>query len=431
MIARMHAGGGAWDNRHSLLETGRAGIDPSLRPAFRGPAMRRSAKTWAGAAMSLALGATVPAQHPVASPFPRPGAAASPRGLAGRPFAGPAAAPGQSPLDPRAAPQAQLALAFNAAVPVARGPLLVAAPFAFAAPVEDMARAIDCLAAAEYYEAGRGIADQRAVAQVVLNRVRHRSFPSTVCGVVFEGSGRQTGCQFTFTCDGALARRDPSPEAWEEARRVATGMLLGQVEPTVGLATHYHTDWVSPAWDREMDKIAVVRTHLFYRWRGAGGAPGAFDTRHPGGEPRIPLLARLSPAHRGPGEAAQLVLPQAAAPETVTAAAPVLPGPPVPTLAQSRAPAITSTGVFLATLPAGARPDSFPALAEARCNGLPDCRFIAWTDAARTPRALPMPGSSVDAIAFTFVRRRGVAKVQWDCGAFARQDPAQCIRGGG
>lgn len=434
VIARMHAGAGAWDIGGSLLETGLAGIDPrDIPPPVRlGPGMTRPAKAWAGAALCLVAGVTVPAQHPVASPFARlafaPPAPGTPRFEAG--FAAGGAAPGQSPLDPRTTPQGQLALAFNATVPLTRGALTVAPPFVLAGAGEDLARATDCLAAAQFYEAGRGAADQRAVAQVVLNRVRHRAFPSTVCGVVFEGSARLTGCQFTFTCDGALARRNPSPEAWLEARTLAAGMLLGQVEPAVGLATHYHTDWVSPAWDRTMDKIAVVRTHLFYRWRGAGGAPAAFDAPHPGAEPRIAQLARLSPAHRldgaegfGPGEAAQLALPQAPPPEAPAAAPPTLPA-----LAQSRAPVTATTGVFLATLPAGAGPESFPALAERRCAGLPDCRFIGWTDPARTARALPMPGSSVDAIAFVFVRRRGAEQVQWDCARFARAAPAECIR---
>ncbi|HUD30535.1 MAG TPA: cell wall hydrolase [Novosphingobium sp.] len=384
--------------------------------------MIRSAKACAGAALWFVLGATVPAQHPAAIAFPRAVSAAQPLRAADSRLALPVR-PGAEAIDPRATPQGRLALDFNARVPLAGGPLRAAAPFALAASAEDFARATDCLAAAQYYEAGRGAADQRAVAQVVLNRVRHRAFPSTVCGVVFEGAQRSTGCQFTFTCDGALARRDPSPEAWEEARRLAAAMLHGQVEPTVGLATHYHTDWVSPVWDRTMDKIAVVRTHLFYRWRGAQ----PFDGRHSGAEPRIALLARLSPAHGG-----GMGSGQPAAPMLATAVPAAAPAPPsMPTFAAPGVPVPATGGVFLATLPAGAGPDSFPALAERRCGGLADCRFIGWTDGARTPRALPMPGSAVDAIAFVFTRRRGAETVRWDCAAFARDDPGECIRPGG
>jgi spore germination cell wall hydrolase CwlJ-like protein len=75
----------------------------------------------------------------------------------------------------------------------------------------------DCLTAAIYYEAASEPDDgQRAVAQVVLNRVAHPAYPKTVCGVVYQGSERGTGCQFTFTCDGALARK-PSRYFWDRA----------------------------------------------------------------------------------------------------------------------------------------------------------------------------------------------------------------------
>src|SRR3546814_13220413 len=90
-------------------------------------------------------------------------------------------------------------------------------------------RSIECLAAAVYYEAGSESVDgQRAVAQVVLNRVRHPAYPNSVCAVVFEGAQRATGCQFTFTCDGAM-RRTPSVAGWERARKVAEAAPAGKV----------------------------------------------------------------------------------------------------------------------------------------------------------------------------------------------------------
>src|SRR6476660_5886742 len=65
-------------------------------------------------------------------------------------------------------------------------------------------RSLQCLTQAIYYEARNQSDDgERAVAQVVLNRVRHPAFPNTVCGVVYQGAVRPGGgCQFTFTCDG-------------------------------------------------------------------------------------------------------------------------------------------------------------------------------------------------------------------------------------
>ncbi|EJU14357.1 SleB-like protein [Sphingomonas sp. LH128] len=383
--------------------------------------MRRAmvkGRTWLGACLALVAVATVPAQHPVASPLPRFTAPPVVRGA----FDAPDDAP-QPPADA----QSQLARTFNAAVPLAGGVIIAAQPFYLRAAPEDLARATDCLAAADYYEAGLGIADQRAVAQVVLNRVRHRAFPASVCGVVFQGSERRTGCQFTFTCDGSLLRRTPSAEAWQQSRRVATEMLLGQVDPTVGLATHYHTDWVSPAWDRTMDKIAVVRTHLFYRWRGTQ----VFEMRHTGSEPDIAMLARISDAHRAAtvgSEAPQLqflpVIPTGQPPLTA-------PTPPAaPRSGLGSVLAAPPPNVFLVTLPAGGTPASFRAMAEQRCAGVSQCRFIGWTDAARTPRALPMPGSSVDAITFIFERRSTATapeNLRWDCTRFAPEGTGHCI----
>ena len=151
-------------------------------------------------------------------------------------------------------------------------------------------RSLDCLAAAVYHEArSEGEAGQRAVAQVVLNRVRHPSFPATVCGVVFQGAGRRTGCQFTFTCDGSLRRRRV-PAAWEEALQIAEEALAGRVYAPVGTATHYHTNQVNPYWAGTLTRITELGAHIFYRWRGAPGELNAF-TRYPAPEPAVALAA--------------------------------------------------------------------------------------------------------------------------------------------
>src|SRR3546814_8537741 len=61
-----------------------------------------------------------------------------------------------------------------------------------------LGRALNCMAQAIYYEAANEPENgQRAVAQVVLNRVRHPAFPDSVCGVIYQGSHLTTGCQFT------------------------------------------------------------------------------------------------------------------------------------------------------------------------------------------------------------------------------------------
>ncbi len=192
------------------------------------------------------------------------------------------------------------ARAFNASVPFVKGPIPRARAFHFVGSDLDRERALDCLATAVLYEAGDDTTGERAVAQVVLNRVRHPAFPNTVCGVVFQGAERVTGCQFTFTCDGALAR-DWSDDAWARARDVAQKALSGSVDGAVGTATHYHTDWVVPYWSASLDKIAAVETHLFFRWTGWWGTPAAFAMRYGGGEPRIDALASRFDAHKTDG----------------------------------------------------------------------------------------------------------------------------------
>jgi spore germination cell wall hydrolase CwlJ-like protein len=183
---------------------------------------------------------------------------------------------------------AESAEAINASVPVAGGPNPAAVPFSLAnASATDRARSLDCLAAAIYYEAATEPLDgQRAVAQVVLNRVRHPAYPNTVCGVVFEGAQRSSGCQFSFTCTGAL-RRTPMPAYWERARAVAAQALNGYVYAPVGLALNYHANYVVPNWSSSLVKNANVGLHIFYLWRGTQGRPAAFTDRYAGAEPAI------------------------------------------------------------------------------------------------------------------------------------------------
>jgi spore germination cell wall hydrolase CwlJ-like protein len=177
------------------------------------------------------------------------------------------------------------ALEANQKIPVSAGPNPAAQPFAFRGDSATRAQAVECLASAIYYEAGRESIDgQRAVAQVVLNRVRHPAFPSTVCGVVYQGSTRTTGAQFTFTNDGSLLRR-PDTAGWASARRIAEAALNGAVFGPVGWATHYHANYVMPYWAPTLAKNAVIGAHLFYRWSGGWGRPVAFTQRYARQEP--------------------------------------------------------------------------------------------------------------------------------------------------
>lgn len=185
------------------------------------------------------------------------------------------------------------AAAINKAIPDSDQPIVPARSLAILTPqaaTPSQLSAVDCLTATVYYEAAsESLTGQRAVAQVVLNRVRHPAYPNSVCGVVFQGSQRKTGCQFTFTCDGATRRR-PSASGWARARAVATAALSGYVEPSVGLATHYHTTYVVPYWSSSLTKLRTVGSHIFYRWSGSTGTRGAFVSGYSGAE-AIPASA--------------------------------------------------------------------------------------------------------------------------------------------
>ena len=179
------------------------------------------------------------------------------------------------------------AASINATIPLDSGanPRAASIVFAGAGPIDRM-RSLQCLAEAIYYEARSESEDgQRAVAQVVLNRVRHPAYPGSVCGVVYQGPMRAGGgCQFTFTCDGSLAS-PPSGFGWFRARRIAADALAGTVYAPVGLATNYHTHQVLPVWAFRLAKATVIGNHIFYRTPGAWGSAPAFSRRYSGREP--------------------------------------------------------------------------------------------------------------------------------------------------
>jgi spore germination cell wall hydrolase CwlJ-like protein len=154
----------------------------------------------------------------------------------------------------------------NALVPIVTEKRKRAAPFRFRGGPASRLQATECLATAALYEAGSDRDAQRAVIQVVLNRVGARGFPKTVCGVVYQGSNRKTGCQFSFTCDGSQIRRREH-DGWEQARRAARRAMNGYVYKPVGRATHYHTDWLVPYWRGSLVKVATVESHIFYQRR--------------------------------------------------------------------------------------------------------------------------------------------------------------------
>lgn len=175
----------------------------------------------------------------------------------------------------------QDALARNLALPLSHASNPLAPPFVAAWLGADLERQTVCLANAIYYEAnGEPLSGQRAVAQVVLNRLRHPRFPKSVCEVVNQGSERSTGCQFSFTCDGSLTRA-PNPVRWKVAMGVATAALDGWTSAEAGQATHYHTLYVFPKWAPELLKLGILGHHIFYRLPGPPYDYAAFRAAAP------------------------------------------------------------------------------------------------------------------------------------------------------
>ena len=210
----------------------------------------------------------------------------------------------------------------------------------------DASRDLDCLTQAAYYEArGEGRDGMRAVAQVVLNRARHSAFPNSVCGVVFQGAGRRTGCQFSFTCDGSMRGR-VNQAAWNRAREVASGALSGAVYASVGNATHFHTTGVSPSWRNSLIRVTQVGDHLFYRFGGRSGSREAFTyAARPSGEAEAPRLIQASLDPTGTvleagAVAYNMLVAQERAPEAaVPTAAKAAPAAPVAATGETPAPA--------------------------------------------------------------------------------------------
>ena len=198
--------------------------------------------------------------------------------------------------------------AATAITPELAGPPQVPAapPFVLHADAAEARQAVRCLAQAVYFEAGfQPVEGKRAVAQVIVNRVRDRDFPKTVCGVVYEGSRRRSGCQFSFACDGSVRRRPPTADELASAEQIARDALGGYVMAAVGTGDALpHLEGRSvlerhPGEDRpdrrphllpvarQGGAAGLSRCPALRRQRGQGRPPGAAD--RPGLGPRAPL----------------------------------------------------------------------------------------------------------------------------------------------
>jgi spore germination cell wall hydrolase CwlJ-like protein len=123
----------------------------------------------------------------------------------------------------------------------------------------------NCLARAIYFEArSESELGQLAVAKVILNRVKDPNYPNTICGVVYQGSGRRNSCQFSFACDG-MPDDVKQPGAWANSKRLAQKAIAGEAKvAAIGTATNYHADYVKPKWAKGMKRLIKIGRHIFY-----------------------------------------------------------------------------------------------------------------------------------------------------------------------
>ena len=160
----------------------------------------------------------------------------------------------------------------------------------FPTPIHADESAIDCLTKNIYFEAkNQSIAGQLAVALVVLNRVKDKRFPKTICAVIYEGPTyeswktrqipdlpkesrkyypRRDRCQFSWYCDG---KSDTIPTPDQELYQLITAMAFkiyyaGEGNDFTNGATHYHAHYVQPSWAQTKTKTVTIGDHIFYRW---------------------------------------------------------------------------------------------------------------------------------------------------------------------
>ena len=126
---------------------------------------------------------------------------------------------------------------------------------------------LTCLAHNVYFEArGEPLTGQRAVAEVTMNRANSGRYPARICDVVYQKNWdiirkRYVGA-FSWTEFGFLP--NPDGEAWKQALQAASAVYYGTEPPLVPGATHYHANYIKPAWAKDRTPIARIGRHVFY-----------------------------------------------------------------------------------------------------------------------------------------------------------------------
>ena len=169
------------------------------------------------------------------------------------------------------------------------GLLFLSPAYADTKPESRLQKELDaqCLALNMYHEArNQGSAGLLAVSSVVLNRVKDKRFPNTICEVIEQGPTRESWktrqtpdpndavfypiknrCQFSWYCDGKCDV-PKQVKTWKRLLTIANSIVYNKfdfVDITDG-ALFYHADYVTPAWAKTKIKTVEIQDHIFYRW---------------------------------------------------------------------------------------------------------------------------------------------------------------------
>ena len=122
--------------------------------------------------------------------------------------------------------------------------------------------ALGCIAVSIYHEArDQPAAGQYAVGSVILTRAATPGrWGDSPCAVV-------QPVQFSYLTPDRRFAPIREHDAWERAVRIAAQVLRDGPAPALKGADHYHTTYVAPVWNRQMDAIGRIADHVFWRSR--------------------------------------------------------------------------------------------------------------------------------------------------------------------
>lgn len=116
-----------------------------------------------------------------------------------------------------------------------------------------------CMATVIYSEArGEPNMGKAAVAYTVLNRVRSKRYPDTICGVVYQKH------QFT---DVQFSKPDKSSEAWKISAEIAAYSQVRLIDDeTNGGTMFFNPAKASPSWDfTKLELVGSIGGHAFFK----------------------------------------------------------------------------------------------------------------------------------------------------------------------